>query len=168
MVDSRGGFVSVRGRECALLHLLGDKARRNTARRDKANQKQVPSRRPCVQVRVVHSGHLYLPLRLKAFAIVHEDMARIREWLPEELKEQATLLRNRMIVELKGSTVVSYVFQTTTVRAAPCVPAVVAGIVQLKAGRPVKRLHVTGIGDRACMHQLHACMSEQFLASQPL
>jgi hypothetical protein len=66
----------------------------------------------------VHSGHLHLPLRLKAFAIVHEDMTQIQEWLPEELKEQAAVPRNRMAVELKGSTVVSYVFQTATVRAA--------------------------------------------------
>ena len=68
-----------------------------------------------MQVRVVHGGHLHLPLRLKAFAIVQEDMVQVKEWLPEELKNGTPVPRNRMLVELKGSTVVSYVFQSATV-----------------------------------------------------
>jgi hypothetical protein len=66
---------------------------------------------------VVHSGHLHLPLRLKAFAVVHEEMQQIREWLPDELRDHVVpVSKTRMAVELKGSTVVSYVFQTATVR----------------------------------------------------
>lgn len=69
-----------------------------------------------MQVRVVHSGSLHLPLRLKAFAIVQDDKNQITDWLPDELREQSSERRSRMIVDLKGSTVVSYVFQSTTVR----------------------------------------------------
>jgi hypothetical protein len=69
-----------------------------------------------VQVRVVHGGQLHLPLRLKAFAVIQDDKNLITEWLPDELREQNAERRSRMIVDLKGSTVVSYVFQSTTVR----------------------------------------------------
>lgn len=69
-----------------------------------------------MQVRVVHNGNLLLPLRLKAFAIVQDDKNQIVEWLPDELREATVERRARMAVDLKGSTVVSYVFQTTTVR----------------------------------------------------
>ena len=72
-----------------------------------------------MQVRVVHNGNLLLPLRLKAFAIVQDDKNQIVEWLPDELREATVERRARMAVDLKGSTVVSYVFQTTTVR--PCI-----------------------------------------------
>lgn len=64
----------------------------------------------------MHSGSLHLPLRLKAFAIVQDDKNQITDWLPDELREQSSERRSRMIVDLKGSTVVSYVFQSTTVR----------------------------------------------------
>ena len=43
---------------------------------------------------------------------------QVQEWLPEELRDASSAARNRMQVELKGSTVVSYVFQTVTVRPA--------------------------------------------------
>jgi hypothetical protein len=52
--------------------------------------------------------HFALPMR--------SWRAQVREWLPEELREGGVAGRNRMVVELKGSTVVSYVFQTAMVR----------------------------------------------------
>jgi hypothetical protein len=52
---------------------------------------------------------------------------QVREWLPDELRDQSASNRNRVQVELKGSTVVSYVYQTAMVRhAAAVVIAVLA------------------------------------------
>lgn len=68
---------------------------------------------------MVHNGSLLLPLRLKAFAIIQDDKNQIVEWLPDELREATVERRARMAVDLKGSTVVSYVFQSTTVRSCP-------------------------------------------------
>ena len=99
-----------------------------------AHRRAVPTRALCAQVRVVHSGNLHLPLRLKAFAIVHDEMQQIREWLPEELKDSGMGgARSRMLVELKGSTVVSYVFQTATVRPARCAAPRASALTGLRA-----------------------------------
>ena len=62
-----------------------------------------------------HNGRLHLPLRVKAFAVPPDDMASIQEWLPQELRaEPASASSRRAALELKGTSVVSYVFQTGT------------------------------------------------------
>jgi hypothetical protein len=37
-----------------------------------------------VQVRVMHAGSVYLPMRVGVFAISQEDREKITEWLPPE------------------------------------------------------------------------------------
>lgn len=74
---------------------------------------------------MVHNGSLLLPLRLKAFAIIQDDKNQIVEWLPDELREATVERRARMAVDLKGSTVVSYVFQSTTVSRSRLLPPLV-------------------------------------------
>ena len=49
---------------------------------------------------------------------------QVREWLPDELRDQSSGNRNRVQVELKGSTVVSYVYQTAMV----CTPGPLAAL----------------------------------------
>ena len=45
----------------------------------------------CVQLRVVHSGAVRLPVRVKAFVVHKWQMDRVHEWLPEELQDDEDL-----------------------------------------------------------------------------
>ena len=67
----------------------------------------------------MHSGTISLPIRVKAYAVAHDEFETIREWLPGELASQSALERRRAPLELKGCDVVSHVFEarsTATVR----------------------------------------------------
>eukprot|EP00892_Ulva_mutabilis_P011942 jgi/Ulvmu1/911/UM101_0020.1 len=82
-----------------------------------------------VQVRVQHdpTRSLQLPVRVKAFAVTHEEREALHEWLPPELRAAPPPILGTIPVQaglpgmdLKGPTVLSHTFRSYIALPPPC------------------------------------------------